>query len=111
MGPAKELQSAIARDAAATVEGMVFTLDAVGRVSGHVVEKPSAGLSPLDSWRILRMSVSQASRLKKELAQVLDRFQREADAKGHVYLVHTGMAQRLNHVGATDNPSQTKVER
>lgn len=111
MGLAKALQSAIARDTAATMEGTVFTLDAVGRVPGHIVEKQAAGLSPLDSWRILRMSVAQANRLKKELAQVLDRFQREADANGQVYLVHAGMAQRLSDIGATDNAPQTKAER
>jgi hypothetical protein len=102
-GLAKELQSAIERDAAATIEGMVFYLDPQGRVSGQWVEKPAARQAPLDSWRILRLSPAQARALKQELGEVLDRFQKLADASGTVYLVHTGMARRLEHSGATDN--------
>jgi hypothetical protein len=104
-GLAQELQDAIARDAAATIEGMVFTLDADGRVAGRVVTRPKAGSPPLDSWRILRLSAPRARQLKQELAEVLDRFQAEADAGGEVYLVHTGMARRPGHEGATDNPA------
>lgn len=104
-GLAKELQDAIARDAAATIEGMVFTLDADGRVAGRVVTRPKAGSPPLDSWRILRLRAPRARQLKQELAEVLDRFQAEADAGGEVYLVHTGMARRPGHEGATDNPA------
>jgi hypothetical protein len=103
-GLAMELQGAIARDAAAAIEGMEFWLDAQGRVSGRVIEKRDAGFVPLDSWRILRMSAAQAKLLKQELRDVLDRFQNEADARGEVYLVHTGMARRPNHAGPTDNP-------
>lgn len=106
-GLAKELQDAIARDAAATIEGMVFGLDAQGRVAGRVVRRRGAGDPPLDSWRILRLSAPRARQLKQELAQVLDRFQQDADAGGEVYLVHTGMARRPRHEGATDNPAPT----
>jgi hypothetical protein len=104
-GLATELQSAIARDTAASVEGMVFALDPQGRVAGQVVQRPGTGLAPLDSWRILRLSTAQAKRLKQELGEVLDRFQNQAATAGQVYLVHTGMARRLDHSGATDNPS------
>ena len=107
LGLSKELQDAIARDSAAAVEGMVFTLDAEGRVAGTVIEKPGAGPAPLDSWRILRLSASQASGLKQALMAVLDRFQGEATADGPVYLVHTGMARRLDDSGATDNPASS----
>jgi hypothetical protein len=102
-GLAMELQGAIAREVAATAEGMVFWLDAHGRVSGRLVPKRGAASPPLDSWRILRLSASQADALKKELTKVLDRFQSTEGAGGQVYLVHTGMARRLDHVGATDN--------
>jgi hypothetical protein len=34
---------------------------------------------------------------------VLDRYQKLADTSSTVYLVHTGMARRLEHTGATDN--------
>jgi hypothetical protein len=102
-GLAKELQSAIERDAAATIEGIVFYLDAAGRVSGQWVEKPAARQAPLDSWRILRLNPAQARDLKRELGEVLDRYQKLADASGTVYLVHTGMARRLEQNGATDN--------
>jgi len=102
-GLAKELQDAIERDAAATIEGMVFTLDADGRVAGRVVTRARAGPPPLDSWRILRLSAPRARQLKQALAEVLDRFQADADAGGEVYLVHTGMARRPDHEGATDN--------
>lgn len=104
-GLAKELQSAIARDVAATAEGMEFWLDAQGRVSGRMVQKRGAASPPLDSWRILRLSAPQASLLKQELTKVLDRFQNDAGVGGQVYLVHTGMARRPDHIGATDNPA------
>lgn len=41
---------------------------------------------------------------------MLDRFQGVADARGEVYLVHAGMARRLGHVGATDNPVQADAK-
>lgn len=110
-GLAKELQGAIARDMAATAEGMEFWLDAQGRVSGRVVPRRGAGTPPLDSWRILRLSASQASLLKQELTKVLDRFQNEAGVGGRVYLVHAGMARRADHVGATDNPAPPTAPR
>ena len=104
-GLAKELQEAIARDAAAALEGMAFTLDDQGRVAGRMVQRKGAKTAaPLDSWRILRLSAAQAQQLKEELGAVLDRWQGETDRKGAVYLVHTGMARRLDGSGATDNP-------
>ena len=109
-GLAKELRNAIERDAAASIEGMVFSLDPHGRVCGAHVEKANARTSPMDSWRILALSPAQARQLKQELAEVLDRFQGMADARGEVYLVHTGMARRLDHVGATDNPVQADAK-
>lgn len=108
-GLAKELQGAIARDVAANAEGMEFWLDTQGRVSGRMVPRRGAGMPPLDSWRILRLSASKASLLKQELTKVLDRFQNEAGVGGQVYLVHTGMAQRPDHVGATDNPASSRA--
>ncbi len=108
-GLAKELRGAIERDAAASIEGMVFSLDPQGRVCGTHVEKANARTSPMDSWRILKLSAAQATQLKKELADVLDRFQGMADERGHVYLVHAGMARRLEHVGAIDNPPRAKA--
>jgi hypothetical protein len=110
-GLAQELQGAIARDVAATAEGMEFWLDAQGRVSGRMVPKRGAGFPPLDSWRILRLSASQAALLKQELTKVLDRFQNEAGVGGQVYLVHTGMARRPDHIGATDNPAPPRATR
>lgn len=106
-GLAKELRGAIERDAAASIEGMVFSLDPQGRVCGTVVDKSNARASPMDSWRILNLTPAQAKQLKQELTEVLDRFQGVADARGEVYLVHAGMARRVGHVGATDNPPQT----
>jgi hypothetical protein len=103
-GLAKELRSAIDRDAAASIEGMVFALDPDGRVCGTWVEKSNARPSPMDSWRILSLSAAQARQLKEELAAVLDRFQSIPGARGEVYLVHAGMARRPDHQGATDNP-------
>lgn len=103
-GLAGELHLAISRDAALAVEGMVFALDDQGRVAGQFIERPGAPPPPLDSWRILRLSPSRAALLKQELRNVLDRFQEYADTTGQVYLVHTGMARRLDHEGATDNP-------
>jgi hypothetical protein len=108
-GLAKELQNAIARDVAATAEGMEFWLDAQGRVSGRMVPRRGAATPPLDSWRILRLSASKANLLRQELAKVLDRFQNEAGVVGQVYLVHAGMARRPNHVGATDNPAPPRA--
>ncbi len=112
-GLAAELQAAIARDAVATTEGMVFALDRQGRVAGHVLERPGTGLAPLDSWRILRLSSTQARQLKQALGEVLDRFQDHASTAGEVYLVHTGMARRPGHSGPTDNapPSPGKRPR
>lgn len=110
-GLAKELQDAIARDVAVTVDGMEFWLDDEGRVSGRQVQRRGTGMPPLDSWRILRLSASKASLLKQELTQVLDRFQNEAGAGGQVFLVHVGMARRPGHVGATDNPAPPRVPR
>ncbi len=46
---------------------------------------------------------ARARQLKQALAEVLDRFQADADEGGEVYLVHTGMARRPDHEGATDN--------
>lgn len=106
-GLAKELQEAIARDSATTVDGMVFSLDERGRVAGQVIEKRGAAPAPLDSWRILRLTTAQAKMLKHELGRVLDRFQEIADDGGDVYLVHTGMARRSGHFGITDNPTAT----
>lgn len=102
-GLAQELQAAIERDAAATIEGMTFSLDAEGRVTGHPIAKRGGPPPPLNNWRILRMSAAQARQLKLALTEVLDRFQREADNRGEVYLVHAGMARRVNHQGPTDN--------
>jgi hypothetical protein len=110
-GLAKELQSAIARDVAATAEGMAFWLDAEGRVAGRMVPKRGAGMPPLDSWRILRLNASKANLLKQELTKVLDRFQNEADVGGEVYLAHVGMARRPDHIGATDNPAPARAQR
>jgi hypothetical protein len=110
-GLAKELQGAIARDVAATSEGMEFWLDAEGRVAGRIVPRRGAGLQPLDSWRILRLTASQAGLLKDELMRVLDRFQNEAGDGGQVYLVHTGMARRPDHSGPTDNPAPLRSPR
>jgi hypothetical protein len=110
-GLAKELQSAIARDLAATSEGMEFWLGAQGRVSGRIVPRQGAGMPPLDSWRILRLTAAQASRLKQELTLVLDRFQTTAGNGGQVYLVHAGMARRPDHTGATDNPAPSPTSR
>jgi hypothetical protein len=107
-GLAKELQDAIAREVAATAQGMEFWLDAQGRVAGRLVPRRGSAAPPLDSWRILRLSAPQAGRLKQALTEVLDRFQNEAAAGGQVYLVHAGMARRLDHVGATDNPATTR---
>jgi hypothetical protein len=107
-GLAKELQDAIAREVAATAQGMEFWLDAQGRVAGRLVPRHGSGAPPLDSWRILQLSASQAGRLKQALTEVLDRFQTQAGEGGQVYLVHTGMARRLDHVGATDNPVTTR---
>jgi hypothetical protein len=56
------------------------------------------------AWRILRLSARQAQQLKEELGAVLDRWQAKAEGQGVVYLVHAGMARRLNNSGATDNP-------
>ncbi len=104
-GLAKELYDAIARDAASAVDGMVFSLDAQGRVSGRAVERHGARAVLMDSWRILRLSASAARQLKQELAKVLDRFQNQASSGEQVYLVHAGMARRLGHRGAIDNPA------
>lgn len=103
LGLARELQEAIVRDAATSVKGMTFSLDTEGRVAGKVIEMPGAGTPPLDSWRILRLNATQARRLKQEMRKVLDRFQAEPASGGQVYLVHAGMARRLDHWGATDN--------
>lgn len=108
-GLAKELQGAIARDVAATAEGMEFWLDAEGRVSGRIVPKRSTGMLPLDSWRILRLSPAKARLLKQELTELLDRFQNEPGTGEQVYLVHAGLARRLDHVGATDNPAPARA--
>lgn len=102
-GLAKELRSAIERDAATSIEGMVFSLDPQGRVAGTWVEKPNVRAAPMDSWRILSLNVAQAKQLKQELAEVLDRYQGAAEPRAEVYLVHVGMARRPDHVGATDN--------
>lgn len=102
-GLAKELQAAIARDVGAAVDGMVFSLDSLGRASGRVVKKPGASAAPLDSWRILRLSPARANALKQALRDVLDQFQNEAPSGSQVYLVHAGMARRVKHTGATDN--------
>jgi hypothetical protein len=102
-GLAKELRLAIERDTAVSVEGMVFSLDPDGRVCGRCVEKPGTSVSPMDSWRILTLAPAQVRQLKKELADVLDRFQGATAARGQVYLVHAGLARRPDHVGATDN--------
>ncbi len=102
-GLAQELQAAIEQDAAAALEGMTFSLDDEGRVTAKPVAKRGAPPPPLNNWRILRMSAAQARQLKMALTEVLDRFQREADNRGDVYLVHTGMARRSNHQGPTDN--------
>jgi hypothetical protein len=103
LGLAKELREALAFDAAKAVKGMLFSLDDDGRVLGQVVENPGAAFVPLDSWRILRLSASRAAQLKQEIFNVLDRFQSEIDTSGQVFLVHAGMARRLEHRGATDN--------
>jgi Helix-turn-helix domain len=103
-GLANELQDAIARDAAATVEGMEFWLDTNGRVSGRAINLRGATFTPLDSWRILRLSAARATQLKQELGKVLDRFQTDGESRGNVYLAHIGMARRPDHSGATDNP-------
>ena len=110
-GLAQELQGAIARDVSATAQGMEFWLDAQGRVSGRMVPRRGTGMPPLDSWRILRLSTTQASLLKQELTAVLDRFQNEEGGGGQVYLVHAGMARRPDHVGATDNPAPARTPR
>ncbi len=102
-GLSLELQAAIVRDSAATIEAMEFWLSGEGRVSGRVVERRGARSAPLDSWRILRLSASQAKLLKTELLKVLDRFEANIGVSGEVYLVHTGMARRLDQSGATDN--------
>lgn len=102
-----ELRLALARDAAASVEGMLFALDDDGRVVGEVVEKAGAAFVPLNSWRILRLSKTRAAQLKQEMLDVLDRFQGDTDSGGQVYLVHAGMARRLEHRGATDNPRRS----
>jgi len=112
LGLALELREALDRDAAAAVRGMEFWLDDDGRVSGRIVAQPGAGFVPMDSWRILRLSASRATQLQRELADVLDRFQREAGgagAAGSIYLVHTAVARRLEQVGAIDNPVQVQV--
>jgi hypothetical protein len=107
-GLARELQGAIARDVAATTEGIEFWLDGQGRVSGRMVPRRGAGSPPLDSWRILRLSAAKAAQLQQALTQVLDRFQNEAGSGSQVFLVHTGMARRPDHVGPTDNPAQPR---
>jgi hypothetical protein len=102
-GLAKELREALSRDAAIAVKGMLFSLDDDGRVLGQVVENPGAAFVPLDSWRILRLSASRAAELKQEIFSLLDRYQNEIESSGQVFLIHAGMARRLEHRGATDN--------
>jgi hypothetical protein len=104
-GLALELQGAIARDVAATAQGMEFWLDDQGRVSGRQVPRRGSATPPLDSWRILRLGAAQAARLQQALCEVLDRFQNEPAEGDHVHLVHVGMARRPDHTGATDNPA------
>jgi hypothetical protein len=108
-GLALELREALDRDAATAIGGMEFWLDDDGRVSGRIVAQPGASFVPMDSWRILRLSASRAMQLQRELAEVLDRFQREAGATGSVHLVHTAVARRLEQAGATDNPVQLQA--
>lgn len=104
-GLTREMQDAIERDAASSVEGMEFWLDTDGRVSGRAINARGATFTPLDSWRILRLSKARVIQLKRELTEVLDRFQNDSDARGDVYLAHVGIARRPDHSGPTDNPA------
>jgi hypothetical protein len=103
-GLERELRLALDMDTAAGVEGMWFALDADGRVVGEVVKKTGATFVPLDSWRILRLSLERAAQLKQEMLNVLDRFQGDSEPGGQVFLAHAGMARRREHRGVTDNP-------
>lgn len=102
---AGELRESLARELMHGEGGILFTANRDGSVRGRLVgaEGPSGGA---EMWRVLRLRREDVAALRRDLAALLNRYQRRpAATDGDVYLVHAAVARRQANSGLVDNPA------
>ena len=103
---AGELRESLARELMHGEGGMLFTANRDGAVRARLVGAggPHGGT---EMWRVLRLRRDDVAALRRDLAALLNRYQRRPGATGgDIYLVHAAVARRLTESGLVDNPTE-----
>lgn len=100
---ASELRGLLQADEARGTEGIRVSLGAALEPKIEFVMSEDRPRRGFELWRILRLKRGEFEQLRNELDAVLSRYQRPADGRGEVYLMHAAGVLRAGHEGVLDN--------
>ena len=102
-GIAQELRHLLQQDEVQATAGILVSLGANMEPKVEFVTAEGRKRNGFELWRILRLRRENLGRLRRELDEVLSRYQNTHDEKGQVYLVHAAGALRERYEGVVDN--------
>jgi hypothetical protein len=99
-----ELRACLGAEASKSSRGLLLYVGPKGEPVGRVVKQEVGTSEAFELWRILKLSIADAARLRSELEAVLQKFQAPSQGASHVFLVHAAAARRRDQSGSVDNP-------